>query len=150
MIKQQLYVSKVNHLFRGFRCDFVVSGKSTEPVKPCKSSFLYPSKRFWRESFCTIWGRTNLYVDFEVALDIVYEFPPVSAVDKPFLDRRPGIGHLFTYGVREAGVMNPGTADTSSKNESVAVNRYVALDALYFLICIEAVVTLPIARLVIL
>lgn len=141
MFKHQFDRSKINHLFCGFNGNLVVSCESAEAVKPCKSALDHPSEWLGSKPVCSIGCRAYLNVDVEISFYILCQLASVTTVSETFPNGWPCVRNPLADRLGKSGIMDPGIAYHSAKYESVTVDRYIAFDALDFLIGIETVVT---------
>lgn len=122
----ELYSSKINHLFSGFVCLFIISCKSAKAIKPCECTLDDPSGRFRGEAPYTVRGIADLKFNVKIILYRLKDFPSVSAVSQNFLNCQPYVLGSAYEVTGESGVMYARRVNASSQNKAVTVYYYAA------------------------
>ena len=145
MIYQDLDSRKINHFLSGFIGLLIVPCEPSESVKPCECPFHDPSQRLGCKTFGSVRGVANFKFNHKVGLYLIRNLSAIPSVHKYFLKCRPKERCLLAEWIGKFGVMLSGIVNRPAKDETIAVNHYIAFDSLDLLIGIETVVALAVA-----
>ena len=145
MIYQELDSRKINHFLSGFIGLLIVSCEPSESIKPGECSFHDPSQRFWYKSFGSVGSIADFKLYHKVGLYQIRNLSAITSVHKNFLKCRPKERYLFAKWICKFGIMLSGIVDSTTEDETIAVNYNVSFDTLYLFIGIEPVVAMTVA-----
>lgn len=74
---------KINEFFSRFIGTFIVPCQPSELVEPREGSFHDLSERLRRKPVGSLRGRADFDINVEISLDIIYDLPLVSSINKP-------------------------------------------------------------------